>query len=200
MSLNQEAVQRAAAMIFWTDVREIFGEDGVASLKKMLNSIREFFQAIPPDQMSTAFVFVCRIGDSDADEIEEGMERFATALSRDNLFGHRKRMEDASSILVDVRSDGHYDLIASAKVPPLETMSHKSIVFINQDGMDRFYFGGRSKAMPALATGAASNFAVATVGDLEEALEKYRRVAAEVTCPILQPCLDRASKRTSPGV
>lgn len=187
MSLDQEAVQRAAAMIFWADVRDVFGEEGVVSLKNMLNSIREFFQAIPPDQMATTFVFICRIQESETEGLEwEGMERFATALSRDSLFGHRRRMEGASSILIEVRSDGRYDLATSAELPSLEAMSYSSIVFMNQDGMDRFYFGGRSKTMPALATGAVSNFAAATVGDLDEALERYRQVAAEVSCPVLQ--------------
>ena len=186
MLLDQEAVQRAAAMIFWSDVREVFGEDGVASLKKMLNSIREFFRVIPPDQVSTTFVFSCRIRASGTNEIGQSMDRFATALSRDNLFGHRRRMENASAILIDVRSDGRYDLAASAEIPSLQAMSYESIVFINQDGKDWFYFGGKSKSMPVLATGAVSNFATATVGDLEEALEKYRQVAAEVSCPILE--------------
>ena len=40
--------------------------------------------------------------------------------------------------------------------------------------------------MPALTTGAASNFAVATISDLEEALDRYRLEAAEASCPILE--------------
>ena len=186
MSLDQEAVQKAAAMIFWTDVWEIFGQDGLASLKRMLNSIREFFKAIPPDQVSTTFVFVCRLQGRETDELEEGIDPFASAVSRENLFGHRNRMDDTPAVLINVRSDRRYDLVALATIPSLEAMSHTSIVFINQDGEDRFYFGGRSKTMPVLATGAVSNFAAATVRDLEEALEKYREVAAEVSCPTLE--------------
>ena len=173
-------------MIFWTDAQEVFGEDGVACLKSLLNGIREFFRAIPPDQMSTTFVFIYRMRDDSVDEIGEGMERIATALSLDSLSGHRRHIEDASAILIDVRNDGRYDLLASVTTPSLETLSETSLVFVNEDGVDRFIIGGRSKTMPVLATGAPSNFAVATVADLEGALEKYRQVAADVSCPILE--------------
>ncbi len=172
-------------MIFWTDARDVFGENGVACLTSLLNRIREFFQQVPPDQMSTTFIFFYRMQDEGFDEVQDGMERIATALSLESVSGHRRRMEDASAILIDVRNDGRYDLIASMATPSLEPLSQRSLVFVNENGVDRFVIGGRSRTMPPLATGAASNFAVATVADLEEALEKYRQDAADVSCPIL---------------
>ena len=184
--LNLQAIQRAAVMIFWKDAREVFGEHGVTCLKGLLNSIREFFQAVPPDQLSTTFIFIHRMRDDGVNEIEDGMERIATALSLDSLAGHRKRMEDASAILIDVRKDGRFDLVAPTVTPSLETLSQTSLVFVNKGGVDRFFIGGRSSIMPQLAPGAPSNFAVATVADLEEALEKYRQVAENVSCPILE--------------
>ena len=184
--LSLQAVQKAAAMIFWHDARDVFGEDGVTCLKNLLNSIRVFFQAVPPDQMATTFIFVRRVRGDGVDGIGDGMERIATALSVDDLAGHKKRMEDASAILIDVRNDGSFDLFALMVTPSLEALSQTSLVFVNRDGVDRFLIGGRSRMMPTLATGAPSNFAVATVADLEEALEKYRQVAENVSCPILE--------------
>ena len=172
-------------MICWDDAREIFGDDGSSGMKSFLNSIREFFRAIPPDQMSTTFVFVYRIRNGEGDDSQRGRERVATAISVDLLAGYRKRIEDATVILIVARGDGLYDIVAPTTFPSLETLSQQSLVFENRRGVDRFVIGGRSKTMPALATGAASNFAVATVADLEQALEGYRRLAAEVSCPIL---------------
>ena len=172
-------------MICWTDAQEVFGENGSSGLEKLLNSIREFFRVIPPDQISTAFVFIYRMRNNDVEDSPGEVERVATALSVEHLSGHRKRMEDASAILVVVRDDGRYDLLAPMTFPSLEMLSQRSLVFVNDGGVDRFIIGGRSKTMRPLATGAASNFAVATVTDLEEALETYRRDAAEVSCPIL---------------
>ena len=173
-------------MICWTDARNAFGEDGFSGLKSLLNSVREFFRAIPPDQMSTTFVFIYRMRNDDLDKSQCEMDRMGTALSVQNLSGHRRRIEDAPAILIVVRDDGGYDLIAPETLPSLEMLSERSLVFVNEGGIDRFIIGGRSITMPQLATGAASNFAVATVTDLEEALERYRRDAAEVSCPILQ--------------
>lgn len=173
-------------MIYLTDAREVFGDDGVGCLTILLNGIREFFKEIPPDQMSTTFVFIYPMRDFGVEETREGMERIATALSRESLSGHSKRMAEAPAIVIHVRTDGRYDVVASTDMPPLETLSQSSLVFVNQDGMDRFFIGNRTSTMPILATGARSNFAVATVRDLEEALEKYRQVAADVRCPILE--------------
>ena len=184
--LNLQAVQKAATMIFWHDARDVFGEDGVTCLKNLLNSIRVFFQAVPPDQMSTTFIFVLRMRGDGVGEIGDGIMPIATALRVDDLAGHKKRMEDASAILIDVRKDEQFDLFSSMVTPSLEALSQTSLVFVNRDGVDQFLIGGRSRMMPPLATGAPSNFAVATVADLEEALEKYRQVAENVSCPILE--------------
>ena len=153
-------------MICWDDAREVFGDDGSSGMKSFLNSIREFFRVIPPDQMSTTFVFVYRIRSGDGDESQRGTGRVATAISADVLPGYRKCIEDATVILIVARADGLYDIVAPTTFPSLETLSQQSLVFENKSGVDRFIIGGRSKTMPALAIGAASNFAVATVADL----------------------------------
>ena len=172
-------------MICWDDAREFFGEGGSSGLETLLNSIREFFRVIPPDQVTTKWVFIYRMGDDDVDISSLGTEEESTTVSVESLSGHRRRIEDASVVLIIVRDDGRYELVAPTTLPSLEMLSQRSLVFVNDEGVDRFIIGGRSKTIPSLATGAASNFAVATVADLEEALERYRRDAAEVSCPIL---------------
>ena len=172
-------------MVFRTDARNAFGEEGAACLDRLLNAVREFFRAIPPDQLSTTFLFAYPMGDADVGEMDAAMSRIATSLGVDDLPTYRRRMEDASAVVIEVRRDGGYDLATATTIPSLERLSERSLVFVNEDGIDRFVIGGRSSTMPKLLTGARSNFAVATVGDLEEALERYRRDAAYVSCPIL---------------
>ena len=183
--LNHQAIQEAAKMMFWTDAKTVFGEDGSAGMEKLLNSIREFFRTIPPDQVSTAFVFIYRLRGGGVRESQTEKERVATGIRVESLSGHRRRIENASVIVVLVRDDGRYDLVAPPIFPPLEVLSEQSIVFVNKDGVDRFIIGGQTRTMPPFVTGSASNFAVATVTDLDEALDRYRRDAAEVSCPIL---------------
>lgn len=185
VTLNHQAVQKVASMAFSTDARNAFGEEGEACLRVLLNSVRAFFQAVPPDGLPTTFVFVYRVPGHGVDEVEEGMERFATSLGLVDLPGYRRLMEDASVIVIDVRGDGRYDLAATTTTPSLEPLSERSLVFVNEEGAERFVIGGRSRTMPQLATGGRSNFAVRTVADLDDALERYRREAAEVSCPIL---------------
>ena len=185
MTLNHHAVQEVASMAFSTDARNAFGGEGEACLRRLLNSIREFFKAVPPDGLSATFVFVYRVPGNYVDEVDDGMERFATSLSLQDLPGYRRLMEDASVIVIDVRVDGRYDLAAATTTPSLKPLSERSIVFVNEEGVERFVIGGTSRLMPQLATGGRSNFAVRTVAELDEALERYRREAAEVSCPIL---------------
>ena len=173
-------------MICWTDARAVFGEAGSSGMRIFLNGIREFFRAIPPDQISTTCVFTYRMQNDDVDESQCEMERLAIGVSVESISGYRKHISDASAILIAVRDDGGYDLVAPLARPSLEALSQRSLVFVNEGGVDRFIIGGRSKTMPPLATGAASNFAVATETDLKEALERYRGDAAEVSCPILE--------------
>ena len=173
-------------MMFWADVRDFFGDEALAGLKMFLNGIRDFFQTIPPEGASTKFVFTYRLRDGEVDETQYEGERVGAELSVESLSGHRKRISAASSILIAVRADGRYDLLDLHSCPPLEMLSERSLVFVNQGGVDRFIVGGRSKSMPAFLPGAASNFAEATESSLREALERYRGSAAEVSCPILE--------------
>ena len=186
MTLNLQAVREVVeSMRFSTDARDAFGAEGEACLRCLLDSVRTFFQAVPPDGMSTTFVFVCWVGGQEVNVIQDGKEHMASSVSVTNLSGYRQRMEDAPVVVVGVRSDGRYDLAAVTKTPQLEEMSERSLVFVNEGGVDRFVVRGRSTTLPQLAIGARSNFAMATVSDLEEALESYRQLAAEVSCPIL---------------
>ena len=172
-------------MAFSTDAHDAFGKAGEACLPRFLDRIRAFFQAVPPDALPTTFVFAYRVTGSSLKGLIGPTEGIATSVAVDSLAGHKQRMETASVVLVEVKGDGHYELAAAAKPPPLEPLSEVSLVFVNENGVDRFIIGGKSKTMPKLTSGARSNFAVATVAELDEALEKYRQVAADVSCPIL---------------
>lgn len=185
MTLNHDAVHQVASMAFSGDARNAFGKDGEDGFRLLLNAVRAFFQAVPPDGLSTVFVFLYRVTGHQDHEIEWTMDPFATSLGTENLPGYRLRVEQASVIVVYVGGDGRYDLVETTTSPPLEALSEESLVFINENGVDRFVIGGRSTTMPQLTTGSRSNFAARTVMELEEALERYRREAAEVSCPIL---------------
>lgn len=184
MRLNHDAVQEVASMAFLANARDAFGEQGEDCLRRLLDGVRSFFQVVPPDGLSATFVFVCRLAGHEEYEPEESLDLFATSVDVGSVAGHRHRMEAASVVVVDVGVDGRYDL-AEGPLPPLEAMSRASLVFVNQNGVDQFVIGGRSSTLPQLATGARSNFAVATVAELDEALEMYRKQAASVSCPIL---------------
>ena len=173
-------------MVFRTDARKAFGEEGVACLDRLLNSVREFFQVIPPDHMSTTFVFAYRMGDVDIGEFDAVMSSIATSLGVEDLPAYRQRLADCSAVIINVRRVGQYDLAIADNTPSLEQLSGQSLVFANEGGIDQFVIGGQSRIMPKFVTGARSNFAVATVGDLDEALERYRREASNVSCPILE--------------
>lgn len=172
-------------MGFSNDAREAFGEEGEACLGRLLDGIRSFFQAVPPDGLSTTFVFVCWVAGTDLDTMDVGREPIATSVGVGNLSGYRHRIEDAPVVVIEVHGDGRYDLAGVTTTPPLEVLSERSLVFINEDGVDRFVIAGRSKTLPSLAVGVRSNYAVPTVSSLDEALESYRQHAANVSCPIL---------------
>ena len=171
-------------MAFSTHARNTFGEEGEACLGRLLDGVRAFFRAVPPDGLSTTFVFVCWVAGHKVDEMTKGLNLIASAVDVGNLAGHRQRIEDASVLVIHVGRNGRYDL-AEGTPPPLDALSEASLVFVNEEGVDRIVIGGRSTTMPQLAVGAASNFAVTTVAELDEALERYRQEAANVSCPIL---------------
>ena len=186
MKLDHDAVQEAASMRFRSDARKAFGEEGVACLSRLLNGVREFFRAVPPDQLSATFVFAYRIGDEGVGESLADMNKIATSLGVEDLAGYRGQLENAHAVIITIKRDGRYNLAIATMTPPLEQLSERSLVFVNGNGIDRFVVRGQSRKMPMLVTGARSNFAVATVADLEEALERYRRDATDVSCPILE--------------
>ena len=184
VKLNETGVREAASLIFRADAQRAFSSEGVECLERLLNGVREFFRAVPPDGLPTVFIFVCPL--AGRAKVGDDPDWFATSRGYNDLLGFRQRIEAAGIFVVGVRADGRYDLATPQTLPPLESWSQQSIVFVNEEAAERFIIDGLTKPMPSLVTGARSNFAVATVIDLEEALERYRPVAANVTCPILE--------------
>lgn len=186
MKLDHESVQKVASMVFWSAANEAFGEEGKSYVNRLLNGVREFFKAIPPDQFGASFVFAYPVVAHENWEMGVTITRIATSLSVDDLPAYRRRIEDTSAVFITVRPDGCFDLATSNATPSHDQLSKRSLIFLNEDGIDQFIIGGHSEMMPKLVTGIRSNFAVPTVVSLEEALESYRRDAANVSCYILE--------------
>ena len=186
MTIDHIAIQKLAEMAFWSDAKECFGEEGSEGLVTLLNSIRGFFIEIPPDMMSTRFVFVCPILSKKNIVDYSNKSPFANAISVRNLSGYGQRIRETTATLVFVKNDCLYDLAEIEGLSNYELWSKDSLIFVNEDGVDRFIIGGRSRKMMQVVTGAASNFAVATVGSLKDALAAYRVDATSVSCPILK--------------
>lgn len=184
--IDHSAIKDLAEMAFWADAKECFGKEGTEGLTILLNSIRSFFSEIPPDMTSTRFVFIYPVQNRKRIVDYSGTPPFANAISVSNLSGHGRRIMKASAILVFVKSDCVYDIAELGDSLPYELLSKESLIFVNENGVDRFIIGGHSKKMTQVVTGAASNFAMATVQNLEDALAAYRKDAAEVSCPILK--------------
>ncbi|MCY3811296.1 MAG: hypothetical protein OXH15_05830 [Gammaproteobacteria bacterium] len=183
--LRESGVQEVTSMLFRTDALKTFGEPGVASLDKFINCVREFFRAVPPDGLSTRFVFVYPVAGSS--DTLHGMRRMCEVpVRREGLAGYRRRIEGAATVVVATGPDETYDLATPVEPLPLAVWSETALVFWNEAGIDRFVIGGQERKMPQLATGARSNYAAATIGDLEEALETYRREAEQVSSDILE--------------
>ena len=186
MALKLEAVTNVVeSMKFSADARDVFGEEGGICLGRLLNGVREFFSVVPPDGLSTTFVFVCWLEGDGLDPLRDGVDVIATSIEVGNVPGYRRHIEDSPVVMVGVRGGNQFDLGLGSGTPSLEELSERALVFVNAGGVDRFVIGGRSTTMPALAVGVHSNFAVPTVASLDEALERYRREAANVACPIL---------------
>ncbi|MDE2692450.1 MAG: hypothetical protein OXI49_18305 [Acidobacteriota bacterium] len=185
MELNPASIREVAGMLFGRHARQAFGDQGDDYLSRLLNGVREFFQTVPPDGLSTTFVFLYRVSGPSAYELDDNLEQLAASLAIRDVPGYRRRIEDVPVLVIEIRRDGLYDLAATPESLQLERLSEHSLVFTNERGVDRFVIAGRSTDMPPFVTGARSNFAVPTISDLEEALEKYRREAANVSCPLL---------------
>ena len=184
--LDESGVREATSMIFRTDALRTFGQPGVASLDRFINCVREFFRVVPPDGLSTTFVFLYPVvGNGDP---LKGMQRICDSpVRRAGLPGFRRRIESATTVVVATGPEEQYDLATPLAPLPLLAWSETALVFWNnEEGIDRFVIGGRERRMPQLAIGARSNYAAATIGDLEEALETYRHEAVQVSCPILE--------------
>ena len=185
MTLNHQALRQAAAMAFSAEVKRAFGEEGEVCFRRLLDSIHLFFREVPPEGAPPTFVFLYQVlGDADTG-IDGPTEGIAVSVGVEHLAGYRQRISDTVVIVVRVRGDGLYDLAASEEAPSLEGLSTVSLVFVNEGGVDRFVIGGKSMTLPTLAPGARSNFAVPTVAELDDALERYRQVAAFASCPTL---------------
>ena len=187
MTLDVNAVvETVSSLKYVKDAREIFGDEGEVYLGKLLDKVRLFFRTIPSEDENKVFVFTLLVKGDKEPEFDDSMSVIATSIKIHNLIGYQQRLADESTIVIRVRNDDCFDLYATEKSLPLECLSQNSLVFINEDEKETFLIGGRSTRLRQSLVDGRSLFATKRVSSLLEALESYRKFAANVTCPILE--------------
>ena len=92
---------------------------------------------------------------------------------------------EAEVIIIQVLASQRYRLSTVDETPTITDLSNQAIILFNQYGTDRFFIGDRKNTMPKLISCARSNFSAPTISTLNDALEQYKKMAANVTCLIL---------------
>ena len=185
MTLDLGAVQKTAGMMFVARALEAYGSAGEDRLLELLNTIRSFFERIPPERLREKLCFVepidaphsapliSRLGDT----VELGdFENLATTLGSS---------EPLKSLVIERRPNGRLYAVLNMPVIDIGALASDAIIYRYQDSTDYFIIDRSEEVMPKLVPGTASNFATPTLSSLEEALRDYAQLTVTCRCDVL---------------
>lgn len=188
--IDEAVLQKLVGQTYLTDATEVFGSAGPDLVNTLIDSIRAVFKELPPDQVSTQFIFVASFDTLPAPAIPEGMTSIGSGLRWEELAHYRLSVRTAATALVVVQDGRTCDLYCSAEEIQLNVLSGGTIVFVNHENIDRFVIDGTVRTLERLIPGAPSQFATPVLRDLNHALSRYRERSVQSSCRILADVWD----------
>ena len=185
MKLDLEAVHKTAGMMFVAKASEAYGSAGEDRLVELLNTIRTFFQRIPPERLSGALYFVAPIKPTHSKPLISGLGDMVELGDFENLATTLGSSETLKSLVIERRPNGRLYAVLNTSVSDIGELASDAIIYRYQDSTDWFIIGKSEEPMPKLLPGTASNFATPTLSSLEEALRDYLKLAGNCRCDVL---------------
>ena len=193
MTVDPERMAEIAHETYVGAVHERFGDSGPTSLRRMLATIRKFYENVPPERLDGTLVVVCPVSEAAADHgsvpgAGTGSPVAETVVTKLERLAPVLEPRDRPTVKVlEIMDGGRFRLLPDVAVPDYRALSKHSIVYVMDGSGERFHIAGDVREIVNPTRGVhASVYAIPTFRALEDALQDYRfRFVRYSACPIL---------------
>lgn len=159
----EEAIIRVCRETHIPMVERVFGKDGVDAVFLLMDAAKKIYQHVEPERVSGRLVLFKAIGKDQSKET--GLAEAAV-----NLAGLSNR--SIGDLVLEFDSQGMaYFRDVDSSIP--EELAKAAVVYVWQGGKEEFLAGQERKSVIRLDAVARSQFAVPTLSNLREALQRY---------------------------
>lgn len=165
--------------LYVAKIDTVFGNDGMKAFRRLLDVLTQLFRAHDPWQRSGALTIFIR------PQPRAGGSHVANPIR--GLAGPSSiTYELDEPCLIEISDSGGLTFFNISEYDP-DVLSAEAIVYVYENGVERFHVGGQTYKMINPSSMHSSAFCRPTFSSLEAALDQYRtRVALDSSCYILQ--------------
>ncbi len=204
MTVDPVRMAEIAEQTYLTLVADRFGDDGIKALRRTLETIRELYRYISPENIDGTLVIACPVSGADYQENivyasrrdKDGSERRYANLAH---LAHAYDQDARAAItLVEITDGRLFRLHRNVSAPDYHALSIRSVIYVWSDQCEQFFAGGKSRNVINPTRGVhASVYATPAFRKLEEALDDYRlRFVRRCACPILAEVWETGARLT----
>ncbi|MFE0015965.1 hypothetical protein ACFWXH_14040 [Mesorhizobium sp. NPDC059054] len=183
--INLENIQTLVRMAYLPHAREAFGDQGARAITTLLDSVRLIFQRFPPESLRGTLTVIIGMNTTPGAPITctwgtpivlQQYEQLGAALASASFGAHSvvELVPDATFRFLELTAD--IDLKAAAS---------DALVYRHDHGVDRILAKSHDDYVQKVSPLLSSNFASATLNNLEEAFSRYAEFVRETKCRIL---------------
>lgn len=173
MSLNIDAIKELIKDAYILTAERAFGEKGKNNITNLLDSIREFYQKMPPENIRGSFIFFIGIDSDPQTPIISSLGNHKKACNFSMLLNHMQSKGNFSHLVLEKLPDDTYCFLHNLTPVDCGKIKEKTIIYHFEDGVEKIIVNGVEHYIKKLSPVLVSNFSAPTLSDLEEAIEQY---------------------------
>lgn len=185
-NISIENVQALVTNAYLSQAESAFGAVGADAIKKLLNSVKLIFQRCPPEALSGSLTVLVGVTATPLSPAVSALGPPINCKDYIEIGQHVMGLPHATHAVVEVCADGTFRLIALANDIDLKVLAQDAVIYRYDGNAERILAKHHEAFVPSVSPLLKSNFAVPTLGTLEEALNFYAQYALESKCRILK--------------
>ncbi len=182
IQVDYERVKELVYSQYMTKILNAYGDEGVATLRSVMEYVRRIFQFLAADSMRGSLIVYKSIDSNSAINPEWASISDLAHITQECP------IEESSILYIECCEDGAIKYKRDVELD-LNEISQRAIVYLYKNRRDAFYIKGSKEYLINYCPAYPSLFCVPTYSLIKDALEDYKRKSIRTSnCPIFSEC------------
>lgn len=184
--ISIDNVKALVAKAYLPHARAAFGEEGSLALRRLLDAVKLIYQRCPPESLVGTLTVVVGIGATPIQPLIASLGACQSSPDYQSVGAFLLDGLREVNAVVEVASNGSFRTISLASDLDLKQIAQDGVVYRFDGNAERILAKDFEDYVEPVSPLLKSNFAVPTLGGLEDALEYFRSFVSDCSCRLLK--------------